>query len=297
MAISSTNNVKLGLIFIKENFGGIWLMTLKVIFATIPLFITLIITFATLFGSDFLALSDLPAIGVTPPVGEATQMMGSPPAIPADPGISSLSAGSIVIAGLINLIALILPLLAVVAMMVAMIRSVVFDEKLDTAIFSKICDKTVLRVFMTEIILSLLFLGVFVIIVGAATLLTSSSGSEAMFQGMLFSLPVMIPAIIYLGLRLSLIPIGFAVGDIHCASEAFPKTKGQLFNVFKVFLLVFLISIAIQLITQIPTLIMGIEGTAMSMIGFIFLLAALIVAVPLHNIGLVSLSHLYKKIR
>lgn len=297
MAISSTNNVKLGLIFIKENFGGIWLMTLKVILASIPLFITLIITCAMMFGSDFLVLSDLPAVGITPPVGETTQMMGSPPVMPMDAGISSLSMGGIIIAGLINLAALILSLLVFTAMMVAMIRSVVFQEKLDTTIFSKICDKTVLKVFMTELIITLLFTGVIVIIIGAATLLTSSSGSGAMLQGLLFSLPVMIPAIIYLALRLSLIPIGVAVGDIQCASEAFPKTKGQLFNVFKIILLAFLISIVLQLMTQIPNLIMGIEGAAMSIVGFILLLAALIITVPLHNIGLVSLSHLYKKIR
>ena len=297
MAISSTNNVKLGLIFIKENFGGIWLMTLKVILAAIPLFITLIITLAMMFGTDFLSLSNVAATGGLLPGIDFISPMETLPVIPADTGVIGLSMGGIIIAGLINLAALILPLLAVTAMMVAMIRSVVFQEKLDTTIFSKICDKMVLKVFMTELIITLLLTGIMVIIVGAATLLTSSSGSEAMYLGLLFSLPVLIPAIIYLILRLSLIPIGVAVGDIQCASEAFPKTKGQLFNVFKVFVLVFLLSIIFQLMTQIPTFIMGIEGSAMSMVGFILLFAAMIIVVPLHNIGTTSMSHLYKKIR
>ncbi|HBN22739.1 MAG TPA: hypothetical protein DD412_05830 [Holosporales bacterium] len=270
-------------------------MTLKVILAAVPLFITLGITLFMIFGSSL--LMGVTTMEMVPPMADTAQMMGSPPALPTGGEISGLSTGGMIVAGLINLVALILPLLAVTAMMVAMIRSIVFDEKLDTTIFSKLCDKTVLKVFMTELIISLLFLGVAVIIVGATTMITSQSGSEAMLQGLLFSLPIMVPVFIYLILRLILIPVGVAVGDIQCVSEALPKTKGQLFNVFKIFLLVFLISIALQLMTQIPTFIMGMEDAAMAMVGLILLLAALIIVVPLQNIGTVAISHLYKKIR
>lgn len=255
MSISATNNIKLGLLFIKENYGGIWLMTLKVILTAIPFFITLGITFSIMSG---------------------------------------LSTSSLVMAALINLAALVLPLLAATAMMVAMIRSIVFDEKLDTTIFSKLCDKTVLKVLMTELIISLLFLGVAVIIVGVTALIISSSEIMTL---LLLSLPLMIPVFIYLILRLSLIPIGVAVGDIQCASEAFPKTKGQLFNVFKVSILVLLISTALQLMAQVPSLIMGAEGTMMATIGLILVFAALIIIVPLHNLGTIAISHLHKKIR
>jgi len=182
-------------------------------------------------------------------------------------------------------------------MAVAMMRSVVFEEKLDTSIFSKLCDKNVIRVFITEIIIGLVFLGVTVIIIGATLMITSQPGSAGILQGLFFSAPILIPVIIFFALRIALIPVGVAVGDIQCASEAFPKTKGQLFNVFKIGLLAFLVSIVVQIITQIPVELTNNENTMVSMIGLILLFAAMVVAVPLYHIGSIALSHLYKKIR
>ena len=295
MAISSTNNIKLSLIFIKENFGSIWMMTLKVFLSLIPLLFTLGLTFAIVGGAEL--LSTLTSMGISPNIGEATQMMEAPSVAPMAGEIAGISTSTIIIAALINLVALILPLLAVTAMVVAMMRSVVFEEKLDTSIFSKLCDKNVIRVFITEIIIGLVFLGVTVIIIGATLMITSQPGSAGILQGLFFCAPILIPVIIFFALRIALIPVGIAVGDIQCASEAFPKTKGQLFNVFKIGLLAFLVSIVVQIITQIPVELTNNENTMVSMIGLILLFAAMVVAVPLYHIGSIALSHLYKKIR
>jgi len=107
----------------------------------------------------------------------------------------------------------------------------------------------------------------------------------------------MVPVFIYLLLRVSLIPIGVAVGDIQSVSEALPKTKGQIFNVFKVFVLSFLISMGLQLLIRLSTLTMTMEGTGMMMIGAILLLVVFVIIVPFYQIGNTALSHLYKKIR
>ena len=277
MAISSTNNIKLGLIFIKENFGSIWLMTLKVMLTAIPLFFTLGFTVAGLGGLDLLTNITMSGEPSAPAIGEA---------------IAGLSTGSILIAVLINGIALLLPLLATMAMMVAIIRSIVFNEKLDRSILSKLCNKTVLRVFVTEIIIGLLFLVIGAILIGITSLAFASA-----LQGLFFSFMIMIPVFIYLLLRVSLIPIGVAVGDIQSVSEALPKTKGQIFNVFKVFVLSFLISMGLQLLIRLSTLTMTMEGTGMMMIGTILLLVVFVIIVPFYQIGNTALSHLYKKIR
>ncbi|NCT08299.1 MAG: hypothetical protein GW769_16270 [Alphaproteobacteria bacterium] len=252
-------------------------MTFKVMLTAIPLFFTLGFTVAALGGLDLLT-------NIT--------MSGEPPAPAIGEAIAGLSTGSILIAVLINGIALLLPLLATMAMMVAIIRSIVFNEKLDRSILSKLCNKTVLRVFVTEIIIGLLFLVIGAILIGITSLAFAS-----VLQGLFFSFMIMVPVFIYLLLRVSLIPIGVAVGDIQSVSEALPKTKGQIFNVFKVFVLSFLISMGLQLLIRLSTLTMTMEGTGMMMIGAILLLVVFVIIVPFYQIGNTALSHLYKKIR
>ncbi len=276
MSISSTNNIKLGLRFIKDNFFGIWSMTLKVILSALPLLIPLGVLMVTMLVPEKTLAANL----------------------------SALSAGDITIAITVSLLLLAFPLLALSAMVVAIVRSIVFNEKLNTAIFSKLFDKKTVRVLAAILLIDLVILASVVIIIGIALLLSVGSlfiplsmNPMALMMPLFFTILVLIPVVTYLIVRFSLIPIGVAVGDIQSISEALPKTNGHLWNVFKVLVLATLISIGLQLIMEIPTLLLSEGNEIVTLIGITIMVVFLIIIVPIAQIGTTALSHLYKKIR
>ena len=268
MSISSTNNIKLGLRFIKDNFFGIWSMTLKVILSALPLLIPLGVLMVTMLVPEKTLAANL----------------------------SALSAGDITIAITVSLLLLAFPLLALSAMVVAIVRSIVFNEKL--------FDKKTVRVLAAILLIDLVILASVVIIIGIALLLSVGSlfiplsmNPMALMMPLFFTILVLIPVVTYLIVRFSLIPIGVAVGDIQSISEALPKTNGHLWNVFKVLVLATLISIGLQLIMEIPTLLLSEGNEIVTLIGITIMVVFLIIIVPIAQIGTTALSHLYKKIR
>lgn len=274
MSISSTHNVKLGLYFIKSNFGALWLMTLKVIITALPVLPVFIwgLTEMHLYNRTF-------AVSLT-----------------------FLSAGEIILISTVLLLSLVPPLLAFCALSVALTRSIVFEEKLNTAIFSKLFDKTVLKVFLVNTLIVLSFVITIVLIIGFFVFLEAAASKEMdppmnPINSMTYIFLSIVPsifAITYLILRFSLIPLGIATGDINSLSGAFSKTKGQLWTVFKILLWVISITLTLNLTGEIPIFLLSTDNM---LVRGILLAILLILSVPLYHIGTIALSYVYKKIR
>ncbi len=298
MSISSGSNVKNGLCFIKSNFGAIWLMLLKVFISVIPLMLILGISAFSMVGLDALMGMSPPAdvaapvVGAMPDIshmgsqmGEAMKMPGGGMGSTMLEKLSHISMASMTFAGIGSLLGFLLVMLASSAMIVAMIRGIVLDQPLDTSIFSKMFNKMVLRYFAAILFISLVVFGVMAIVVALGFMVHPSA----------FVLSLVV---IYLGLRLALIPHGVAVGDINSISDACKKTKGQMWNVFKVAFLSLLVLIVFQLVMQALAFAFGmVGGTISAILTAVLLIAAIIILVPLQQVMTTALAHLYKVIR
>lgn len=298
MSISSRSNVKNGLCFIKANFGAIWLMALKVFISVIPLMLIIGVSAFSMMGMDALMGMSPPAdvaapvVGALPDMSHMGSQMGDAMKMPGGAmggmmldKLSNISVASMTFAGIGSLLGFVLVMLASSAMVVAMIRSIVLDQPLDTSIFSKMFDTMVLKYFGTVLII-MLIIGLVMAVVAALGFFVHPSAFVLALVG------------IYLGLRMALIPYGVAVGDINSLSEACEKTKGQIWNVFKVLVLSALVLLVFQLIIQALTFVFGmIVGTISGILLVLTMIGSLIILVPLQQIVTTSVAHLYKAIR
>ncbi len=301
MSISSRSNVKSGLMYIKDNFGGLWIMLLKIFLSAIPFILIVGVSVVGLmgFGSMMDMMSQggvgaamgtdmIPSVmGAVPDASHMGSMMTGPSAM--NPAmlekLQSISMGEITVAGFGSLLGFLLVMLAGTAMMVAIIRSIVLDQPLETSIFSKLFDKTVLKVFGTVVLIY------FVIgLVTAAIVALGFATHPSAFILMFISL--------YLMLRLALIPVGVAVDDINSLSDACCKTKGQVWNVFKVILLSILIIAVFQIILSILGTGLGAIGGAVGgVLMLILMVTGLVIMMPLQQLLITSMAYLYKAIR
>ena len=143
MSNSSVSNIKSGLIYIKNNFGALWLMTFKVGLMVIPLMLIGGASIISLIGLDNLFMTYPSAVyaGVAHMSGFMGLMSGMME------NIYTTSIIYTVLAGIGFLLAPLPLMLAGSAMGVSVIRSIVLNQPLNTAIFSKLFDKTVLKYF------------------------------------------------------------------------------------------------------------------------------------------------------
>ena len=259
MSISARAHVKNGLCFIKKNFGALWLMVLKVFVSLIPLGIII--------GGSVFSLIE----------GKLENLMAVDP---SNIGILNFVAA---------LLALLFTFLVSSAIGVAIVRSVVLEEPLDTRIFSKIFDKIVLK----YLAVSILILLVMMLTMGLSFAMVMVSGVPMYIGLFLIAAPIL-----YLLFRLALITYGVAMGDITSFSGAFKQTAGQVWHVFKVSVLAFLVVVLCQLAVSGVIYLLGfVGGTASMVLTMLVFFVSFVIFLPLQFLWGASISTLYKNIR
>lgn len=305
MYVSARKCVKSSLCFIKGNFGKIWVMFLKLALSVIPFLLIMGLVLYSLIGLNAMMgamHNTMPTPmakieGVVEPGYIAmamTQFISKEDKVAMMAMVKEIHPVKLALSGAGILAAIGVMFLATSAMLVNMTQSIISGSPLQTRIFSSLWDKRVKHYTGVSALLILSMIAFAVLFIGGLGILGLSQGVLVVV-----ALPLIVVVVISVLMRMVLIFPAMAMGDKSsfkdALKDAFLKTKGQMWNVFKVFVLAQLVILLFQVL--VGGLEIGVVYLDSPGLAIVLSLVSLAITLPLSNLFMVSSAHLYKEIR